>query len=90
MKIRLMMPTTSKKCLTNLSSENMENELDKNMLLSYQITIKIHRIIRAVNKEAIEKLKAILWYWPNGCCSVLLYTVIFLNNSFHIAFIYVV
>jgi hypothetical protein len=76
MKIRLMMPKTYKKWLTNLSTENMENELDKNMLLSHQITIKIHKIITAVNNEAIEKLKAILWYWPNGCCSVLLYTML--------------
>lgn len=70
------MPKTYKKWLTNLSTENMENELDKNMLLSHQITIKIHKIITAVNNEAIEKLKAILWYWPNGCCSVLLYTML--------------
>jgi hypothetical protein len=46
------------------------------MLLSYQITIKIHRIIREVNNEATEKLKAILWYGPNGCYSVLLYTML--------------
>jgi hypothetical protein len=66
MKIRLMITIINKKCSKNLSTENMDNELDKNMLLSYQITIKIHRLITAVNNEATEKLKAILWYWPNN------------------------
>jgi hypothetical protein len=33
----------------------MENDLDKNMLPSHQITIKIHITIRAVNNGATEK-----------------------------------